>query len=410
MERNRWGIAASAVGIHICIGSVYAWSVLTKPVMQTLGAGMREVQWTFSLAILFLGLSAAFFGPVVERYGPRVSGLMSTICFALGMFGTAFAVDAGSLMGVYLAYGCIGGIGLGVGYITPVATLIKWFPDKQGFATGLAIMGFGFASLIAGPVMQALYAAYGLMMTFVILGTVYALVMTASSLYLKPPEDFKFTLPKTDSAPPPVRSYTAKEALRTPAFYIIWWIFFTNITCGIGILSIASPMASEMIGLSAGQAATFVGTLGLVNGLGRIVWASVSDYIGRVPSYILFFLLQVIAYAVLADTVTAFIFYLLIAIVISCYGGGFAVLPATLAERYGTRSLSNIHGKTLTAWSAAGIVGPVLVSVVRTHTDGFAGALYIFTAMCALALALSIFLHFMPRQPQTFGQVKHNGG
>lgn len=406
MERNRWGIAAAAVGIHICIGSVYAWSVLTKPVMEILGAGMKEVQWTFSLAILFLGTSAAVLGPVVERYGPRVSGLISTFCYVFGMFGTALAIQAHSLWGVYLAYGCLGGIGLGTGYITPVATLIKWFPDRQGFATGLAIMGFGFASLIAGPVMQMLYSNYGLMNMFLILGTAYAVIMGSSALYLQPPKDFKFEL-KSTGAKPEVRSYTAKEALHTPEFYIIWWIFFTNITCGIGILSIASPMASEMIGLSAGQAAAFVGTLGLVNGLGRIVWASVSDYIGRMPSYILFFLLQVVAYAVLADTTTSFIFYLLVAIIISCYGGGFAVLPATLAERYGTRSLSNIHGKTLTAWAAAGIVGPLLVSLVRTYTDGFAGALYIFTGLSALALACAFFLHFR-RRPHPQGTISQN--
>lgn len=392
MVRNRWGIAASAVGIHICIGSVYAWSVLTKPIMAALDVGMKEVQWTFSLAILFLGMSAALLGPVVERYGPKVSGLISMTCFVLGMFGTAWAVSLQSLMGIYVAYGCLGGVGLGVGYITPVATLIKWFPHRQGFATGLAIMGFGFASLIAGPVMQWLYATYGLAEMFLILGSIYALVMTASAFYLQPPAEFSYPLPHR-KAVSVVPSYTAKEALKTKTFYVIWWIFFTNITCGIGILSIASPMASEMIGLSASQAAAFVGSLGLVNGLGRIVWASVSDYIGRVTSYVLFFLLQVVAYAVLADTVTAFVFYLLIATIISCYGGGFAVLPATLAERYGTRSLSNIHGKTLTAWAAAGIAGPLLVSVVRTYTDGFAGALYIFAGLSALALCFAGGLH-----------------
>lgn len=174
---NRWLIALSAIGIHICIGSVYAWSVLTKPIMQAMGFTLKETTWTFSIAILFLGLSAGFLGDYVEKYGPRKSGLTSTCFFGLGMFGTALALHLNSLPLLYLFYGVIGGIGLGTGYITPVSTLVKWFPNNRGFATGLAIMGFGFASLIAGPLMQILVAKYGLVQNFIILGCVYMVIM-----------------------------------------------------------------------------------------------------------------------------------------------------------------------------------------------------------------------------------------
>ena len=227
--KNRWLIALSAIGIHICIGSVYAWSVLTKPIMQAMGFTLKETTWTFSIAILFLGLSAGFLGDYVEKYGPRKSGLTSTCFFGLGMFGTALALHLNSLPLLYLFYGVIGGIGLGTGYITPVSTLVKWFPNNRGFATGLAIMGFGFASLIAGPLMQILVAKYGLVQNFIILGCVYMVIMAASALYLEPPKasnggpsdiNVKSILPDTQ--------FTAKEARKTWQFYALWWIFFTN--------------------------------------------------------------------------------------------------------------------------------------------------------------------------------------
>ncbi len=189
MKRNKWGIAAAAVGIHICIGSVYAWSVLTKPIMSEMGIGLQSVQWAFSLAIFFLGMSAAFFGSFVERYGPTVSGTVSAIFFSLGMLGTGMAVYLNNLWLMYIFYGVIGGIGLGIGYITPVSTLVKWFPKNRGFATGLAIMGFGFASLVAGPIMQFLYTTYGLVEMFFALGVSYVIIMLGSAFYLAAPEE-----------------------------------------------------------------------------------------------------------------------------------------------------------------------------------------------------------------------------
>ena len=392
--KNKWLIALSAVGIHICIGSVYAWSVLVKPIMAQMGFTLKETTWTFSLAILFLGLSAGFLGGYVEKYGPHKSGLTSTCFFGLGMFGTAMALYLHSLPLLYLFYGVIGGIGLGTGYITPVSTLVKYFPNNRGFATGLAIMGFGFASLIAGPVMQLLVARFGLVTNFIILGCVYMCVMAASSLYLAPPpkEIVAAQQAQAVSAVNPKRQYRAMEALKTWQFGSLWWVFFTNITCGIALLAVASPMAQEVVGMTPVAAASMVGVIGLINGAGRIFWSTVSDYIGRRNVYIVFFLIEILAFYTLATTATAFLFQALVLVIISCYGGGFSCMPAYLADLFGTKELSAIHGKILTAWGLAGIAGPLLLSWIKETSGSYTTTLYFFSACFIVSLGIAIFL------------------
>lgn len=388
--KNRWLIALSAIGIHICIGSVYAWSVLTKPIMQAMGFTLKETTWTFSIAILFLGLSAGFLGDYVEKYGPRKSGLTSTCFFGLGMFGTALALHLNSLPLLYLFYGVIGGIGLGTGYITPVSTLVKWFPNNRGFATGLAIMGFGFASLVAGPLMQILVAKYGLVQNFIILGCVYMVIMAASALYLEPPKASNGgPVSSTIKSMLPDTQFTSKEARKTWQFYALWWIFFTNITCGIGLLAVASPMAQEVVKMTPMAAASMVGIIGLINGLGRIFWSTISDYIGRSTVYVVFFLIQIFAFYALAETGSAFIFQLIVFIIISCYGGGFSCMPAYLSDLYGTKELSAIHGKILTAWGMAGIAGPLLLSWIRETTNSYSLTLYFFSACFVVSLIIA---------------------
>ena len=393
--KNRWLIALAAVGIHISIGSVYAWSVLTRPIMQQLGFTLQQTTWTFSIAILFLGLSAGFLGGYVEKHGPRKSGFTSALFFGTGMLGTALAVHLQSLALLYLFYGFIGGIGLGVGYITPVSTLVKWFPNNRGFATGLAIMGFGFASLIAGPLMQYLVANYGLAQNFIILGVAYMVIMALSASYLEPPK----AQPQQQSAQSgnyttllAPKSYTAVQALKTWQFYALWWIFFTNITCGIGLLAVASPMAQEVVGMSPEAAASMVGIIGLINGGGRIAWSTVSDYIGRRAVYVLFFMIEIAAFYLLAQTADALLFQLLVFIIISCYGGGFSCMPAYLSDLFGTKELSAIHGKILTAWGMAGIAGPLLLSWMRETTSGYTATLYVFSAAFVLSLIVALVL------------------
>lgn len=402
MKRNRWLTALAAVGIHMSIGSVYAWSVLTRPVMETMGLSLSWATWAFSIAILFLGLSAGFLGPLVERLGPSRSGMVSAVFFSAGLLGTAAAVHLQSAALLYLFYGAIGGIGLGTGYITPVSTLVKWFPRHRGFATGLAIMGFGFAALIAGPAMRYLVDRFGLTENFLILAAAYALVMILSASYIRAPkkgeipmlleEVLEEEIRKDGKKTAAVKGLTRKEAMHTWKWYVLWWIFFTNITCGIGLLAVASPMAQETIGMSAAEAASLVGIIGIVNGAGRILWASVSDWIGRGVTYMIFFAFEVFAFYALAHVSDALLFEMLVLAVISCYGGGFSCMPAFLSDLFGVKQLASIHGSILTAWGMAGVAGPLLLSFMKETTGGYASTLHLFSAMLAVAFVLSAIL------------------
>ena len=392
--RNRWFIALAAIGLHISIGSVYAWSVLTRPIMADMGFTLSQATWTFSLAILMLGLSAGFLGSFAEKIGPKKSGLLAMLFWVTGLFGTAYALNIHNLTLLYLFYGIIGGIGIGIGYITPVSTLVKYFPNRPGFATGLAIMGFGFASLIAGPLMQYLVAQVGLVDTFIILGVIYLVVMGASSLYLKAPQQKHPTRPTKDKSTMYVHNHgmLANDAMKTWQFGALWWVFFINITCGIGLLSLASPMAQEAIGMTPAAAASLVGIIGIFNGGGRIAWSTISDYLGRAKTYILFFIIEIVAFYLLAQTNSALTFQILILLIITCYGGGFSCMPAYLADLYGIRQLSTIHGRILTAWGLAGIAGPMLVSYFHEAGYGYTTALECFAALFVLNTIIAIVL------------------
>ena len=392
--RNRWFIALAAIGLHISIGSVYAWSVLTRPIMADMGFTLSQTTWTFSLAILMLGLSAGFLGSFAEKIGPKKSGLLAMLFWVTGLLGTAYALSIHKLTLLYLFYGIIGGIGLGIGYITPVSTLVKYFPNRPGFATGLAIMGFGFASLIAGPLMQYLVAQVGLVDTFIILGVIYLVIMGASSLYLKAPQQQHSTRTTKDRSTMYVHTHgmLANDAMKTWQFGALWWVFFINITCGIGLLSLASPMAQEAIGMTPTAAASLVGIIGIFNGGGRIAWSTISDYLGRAQTYILFFIIEIIAFYLLAQTNSALTFQILILLIITCYGGGFSCMPAYLADLYGIRQLSTIHGRILTAWGLAGIAGPMLVSYFHEAGYGYTTALECFAALFVLNTIIAIVL------------------
>jgi MFS transporter, OFA family, oxalate/formate antiporter len=403
--KNRWLIALSAVGIHISIGSVYAWSNFTTPLMNTFGWSAKQVQFTFSLAILFLGLSAAFMGHFVEKHGPRKSGLVAATFFGVGIFGSGFAVNAESLTLLYLFYGVLGGIGLGVGYIAPVSTLVKWFPDRRGLATGLAIMGFGFAAAIASPIMNKLIESVGIANTFFILGASYFVIMVLSSLYLeKPAEGW---LPKGFSATgdgkgkkvvQDLAQLTANEAIKTRRFYYLWLMLFINVTCGIAVISAMKPLAVESIGLTTEAAAALVGALGIANGLGRIGWATISDYIGRPNTYTAFFVLQIPIFFLLPTVTSKFIYGIMVVIVYACYGGGFASIPAYIGDLFGTKQLGAIHGYILTAWSAAGLVGPLFAAYIKDKTGSYAGSLTFFAGLFVVALIASLLVRIDIRQ------------
>jgi len=386
--KNRWLIAASAVGIHLSIGSVYAWSVYTKPLIAQLGWGLKETQFTFSLAIFFLGMSAAFLGSYVEKLGPKKSGRLAALFFGAGIAGSGLAVYAHSLWGLYLSYGVIGGIGLGLGYITPITSLVKWFPDKKGLATGLAIMGFGFAALISSPLIVYLIEHTSIPTTFFIMGGSYFVVILAASSYIAPPPEGYGGVAKAKE----ITGMTAKEAIRTRKFWYLWVMFFLNISCGIAIISAASPMAQESAGLSAEAAAAMVGLMGIFNGGGRIGWSAASDWLGRPKTFITFLCIAIASFLILPSVHNPLIFELMIFVIVSCYGAGFSTTTAYVSDLFGTKELGAIVGYMLTAWAAAGMAGPLFAAIARSTSSSYDGTLYCFSVLLVVALVFSILL------------------
>ncbi|WP_028454473.1 L-lactate MFS transporter [Chitinilyticum litopenaei] len=421
MAKNRWLIAAAGVGIHISIGSVYAWSVFSKPLMAQFGWSLKEVGFTFGLAIFLLGTSAAVMGHVVEKRGPRFSGTLSAIFWAVGLLGAGLAVDLGNLWLLYLCYGVIGGIGLGTGYVTPVSTLMKWFPDRRGLATGLAIMGFGFASFLGAPLMAKLIQSFGIANTFYTLGCIYAVVMLASARYLEPPPagwkpaGFEEALASGKKKPAmDLMPMTANEAVKTKPFYGLWIMMFINISCGIAVISVASPMAQEVTGMSALAAGAVVGMIGLFNGGGRLAWASFSDTLGRPNTYIAFFLIQVFAFFLLPTLKDVLLFQVVLYLIMTCYGGGFSTLPAYIGDLFGTKQVSAIHGYVLTAWAMAGLVGSSFASFLREATGSYAAMTTVFAAIFVVALGVSIAMKLfvnreLARRHLAYAQVEADG-
>jgi MFS family permease len=389
---SRWLVPPAALAIHLCIGQVYSFSVFIIPLTHLLGLTkpapgdwtQAEVAWIFSLAIVMLGLSAAVFGKWLEQAGPRKAMFASATCFALGFYVSYLGVTAHQLWLIYLGYGVIGGTGLGLGYISPVSTLIKWFPDRPGLATGMAIMGFGGGAMIGSPLAIRLMAHFrssndlGVGKTFLVMGTLYFLLMMFGVFTIRVPrEDWK-----PDNWSPSVKpkamitthNVDVNTAFRTPQFWLLWIVLCANVTAGIGILEQASPMIQELFrgNIGAVAAGGFVGLLSLFNMAGRFFWSTASDFLGRKNTYYVFFVLGALIYFVLPrtgaehlDSVPAFVGMAVIAL--SFYGGGFATIPAYLRDLFGAYHVSAIHGRLLTAWSAAGVAGPVLVNYMREY-------------------------------------------
>ena len=387
--RNRYGVAIAGVILHLMIGGVYAWSVFTKPISAYTGWKETSVSFAFSLAIFFLGMSAAFMGRLVEKFGPTVTGTISSICYGSGIALTGLAIQSHHLWLLYLAYGVIGGLGLGSGYVTPVSTIVRWFPDKRGLATGLAIMGFGFAAMLTGPVAQHLMALVGIANTFYVLGAFYFVVMIVAAQFIKKPRPHELPQAIAENAQ---RVSLTNQALKTRTFAFLWFMFFINITTGIGLVSAASPMAQNMTTMTASAAAVMVGIIGLFNGFGRLAWATLSDFIGRPLTYSLIFVLDILMLFVLLFFKTPFIFALALCLLMSCYGAGFSVIPAYLGDVFGTKELGAIHGYILTAWAAAGMVGPILLSYTHQVLHNYYVTLIVFVIIDALAMIVSVWI------------------
>ncbi|MCS0790314.1 OFA family MFS transporter [Cytobacillus firmus] len=396
-NKNRWLIALSAVAIHLSIGSVYAYSVYQNPLKETLGWEKTDVSLAFTIAIFILGIAAAFFGRFVEKRGPRVSAMIAAVFFGIGIIGSGFAIQLEHYVLFLIFFGVIGGLGLGFGYIAPVSTLVKWFPDRRGLATGMAVMGFGAGALITSPIASRLMIATSIPTTFYVLGISYFILMILGALYIaKPPEGWAPKGIEENREERPVKAdlaqLTANEAIKTKRFWLLWIMMFINISAGIMILSVAAPMAQEITGASAITAAGIVGIMGLFNGGGRIGWASASDYLGRGNTYMTFFLIQVAAFFILPFITNSFIFSVFLYIIVSCYGGGFASLPAFIGDLFGTKQLGAIHGYLLTSWSIAGVVGPMLVSSIYENTQSYTITFYVFGTMLAIGFIVSLLM------------------
>jgi len=396
---SRWLIPPAALCVHLCIGQAYAFSVFNLPMSKLLGISqstpddwkLTELGWIFSIAIFCLGASAAVLGRWVEEGGPRRAMFTSALCWAGGFFVSAIGVYLHNLWIVYLGYGVIGGIGLGLRYISPVSTLIRWFPDRPGMATGMAIMGFGGGAFIASPLSVWLMSQFstpthiGVAETFIVMGIVYlCFMMVGAAIVRLPPPDWApegYVRPAQSTRLVTTENVFVYEALRTPQFWLIWWILCLNVTAGIGVLGQASAMSQEMFKgqITAVAASGLVGLFSLFNMGGRFFWSSTSDYIGRKNTYFIFFALGAVLYAIVPYTGSIHsvaLFVVCYAVIFSMYGGGFATVPAYLRDMFGTRYVGAIHGMLLTAWSMAGIFGPVLVNYIREYniTHGVAAA------------------------------------
>lgn len=397
--KNRWLIALSAIAIHLSIGAAYAYSVYKNPLIENMGWSETIVTLAFTIMMALAGFTAAFFGSFVEKKGPRKSALLAAVLFGLGQAGSGFAVSLDSSILFLLTYGLLSGLGLGIGYISPVSTLVKWFPDRRGLATGMAVLGFGTGALATAPVAANLIVSIGITSTFYILGISYFILMVLGASYIAPPtegwmpENMKRAVASGQtSIKKDLRQLNAKEAVKTKHFWMLWAMMLINTSAGIMMISVASPMAQDVVGLSAAAAATMVGLMGIFNGGGRIGWAAASDYIGRKNIYLIFFVIQIIAFFTLPSTTNVLLFQLLIFLVVSCYGGGFSNLPAFIGDLFGTKQLGAIHGYLLTTWSLGGIIGPMLVTNIKASTGSYIPVFYVFLALILLAFVISLFL------------------
>ncbi len=422
MDYNRWLVPPAALAIHLAIGQVYAFSVFKLPLTKVIGiTASADGDWTqtdlayiFSIAIVFLGLSAAFAGRWLEDVGPRRAMFTSACCFGGGFLLSAIGVYLHQIFLLYLGYGALGGIGLGIGYVSPVSTLIKWFPDRPGMATGLAIMGFGGGAMIGSPLSTTLMSYFqtptsvGVLETFVTMGIIYLVFMMFGVFAIRLPapgwKPAGFVASNKPQKLITTHNMDVSDAVRTPQFYMLWVVLCLNVTAGIGILETASPMIQDMFpgSVKAAAAGGFVGLLSLFNMGGRFFWSSMSDYIGRRNTYMVFFTLGIVLYASIPtighlDSPMPFVVVALIAI--TMYGGGFAAIPAYLRDLFGTMHVGAIHGRLLTAWAAAGVIGPLLVNYLRDYqisqgvpkADAYGVTMYVM----AVLLAIGFISNFM---------------
>ncbi len=389
---NRWVIAAAGVLMQIALGAVYAWSVFRIPLTKTFGWTISEVTLTFTIAIFVLGLAAFAGGLWMRRVGPRTVALTAGVLYGLGVF--LASLSGGRLWWLYCSYGLIAGVGLGLGYIVPVATLVKWFPDRRGLITGLAVAGFGAGALITAPIATRLIASVGVMQTFAILGVAYFVAVTGGALFMRNPPDGHTGARRGQTPPdtvrPPGRAFTLADALRSWQWYGLWTLLFLNTTAGIAVISQAAPMFQEITSISAARAASIVGLISIANGAGRLLWAWLSDLVGRRVVFLAMFLLQAVIFWLLPLAHSLELFAALTVGVLLCYGGGFGTMPAFAADYFGAEHIGSIYGLMLTAWSVAGVLGPTLMATLRERSGGYDGALRLIAGLMLVSAVIPL--------------------
>jgi MFS transporter, OFA family, oxalate/formate antiporter len=390
---GRWLLAGAAVLVQLALGAVYAWSVFVNPFIQQMGWSRTQTTLPFTVAIGVIFIGTLIGGRIQDRIGPRPVVLAGGIIYSLGVMLASAVKTPDQLWLLVLTYGLVAGLGLGAGYIVPIAMLVKWFPDRRGLITGIAVAGFGAGALITAPVANRLIQAGDVSATFLPLGVAYLVAtVLGGSFFRNPPEGytvpgFETPLVRTSGA---VDSYTLGEALRTPQWYRLVAILTLNVTAGIALVSQAAPAAQSIAGMSAASAAGLVGILGIFNGAGRVLWGWGSDHMGRMPVFVAMFAIQAVCFASLPSAGSAAFFSVLAALVYLCYGGGFGTMPAAAADFFGPRNAGAIYGAMIVAWSLGGVVGPLAIAALVDTTGGFSTPAYLIAAMTVLAIVVPL--------------------
>jgi OFA family oxalate/formate antiporter-like MFS transporter len=397
---NRWVVAVAAVVMQLGLGAVYAWSVFREPLSTHYGTGITQVNIAFFVAILLIGFAAFVGGRWMQRSGPHIVGITGGVFYGVGIFLAWFA--GSSYVILWLTYGLLAGIGLGLGYIVPLQTLPKWFPDRPGLATGLAVTGFGGGSGLTVPVAQWLMSATGSPFpTFAILGIAYLIMVGGAAFFIRNPPEGYGASEQEETAEEEGPEWDFPTALRTWQWYVLWGILFLNVTAGLALISDAKAMATSIGGASTALALTFVVILAVANALGRVGWASLSDYIGPRYVFIIMFLLQAVLFLLLPILgYGAFVIFTILSfIILTCYGGGFGTMPAFVGAYYGAHNIGTIYGPLLTAWGAATLGAPVILAVSTDATGSYDLALYI-TAGIALVSTILPLIVRPPKSPE----------
>ena len=395
---NRWVIACAAFLMQLALGAVYAWSVFLTPVMKLYNVGKPQANLTFTITLVALGITAGFGGYFNSRFGPRTIAMVAGVFYGVGVFLASFVAPNITLL--YLTYGVIGGIGLGLGYIVALAMLIKWFPDRRGFITGLAVAGFGGGAAITGPIASnLLLPSLKLNMTFFWLGIIYfVVVIAAAQFFRRAPDGYAppgWTPSARQQTVRAIRENTLGEALTAPRWYLLWLILALNVTAGAALISVAAPLAHDFTGVALTEASALVVTISIFNGVGRLFWGWVSDFLGRPFTFLSLFVIQIVAFALtpLIGQGQFALLFIPASIIGLCYGGGFGTMPAFAADFFGSKNAGTIYGAMLTAWSAGAIVGPILIASVDFKT-----ALYIIAVIMAVSTILPLVARALARR------------